>query len=970
MDYQNYSKQQLIDELNQLENKYNLLNELYNNTQAEHKRVVEEHAKENEQASLILQNTSDLIYSISADGIYLFANKAYADFLTLAPHELIGKNLYDIFPEDQAQLRFQLMQQVIETATHLTAEFDLKIKNGETKHTHLLLEPIKDKSGKVISLIGIARDITERKQIEINLRENEEKFRNIFEHSVVGISITSIDGHLKTNPAFSQILGYSEQELQQMRWQDLTYCDDIENDISIINAILTGEINAKRWEKRYIHKDGRIVWGDVCTVLQRDNNGNQLYFITVINDITDRKQTEILLTESESRFRKIFEEGPYGMVLVNRSFQFTMVNKSFCSILGYTESELLHRCFNDITHPDDVAMNIENVKKLIKNEISIYNTEKRYIRKDGTVIWCSLTVTSHFQSDGQYLYNIAIISDITESKQVEILLKEKSEEIEAQNEEYYQINEELNQANEELSQTNFDLVEAHKKIEKSEEKFRRAFYTNPDAITINRVNDGMYVSVNHGFSNMLGYTEKEAFGKTSLDLNIWQNAEDRKILVSLLETNGFVENLEIKLRTKGGENLDCLVSSTILELDGVEHLFSVTRDISERKKNETELINAKNKAEESDRLKTAFLQNMSHEIRTPMNAIMGFAALLPKQYNNKTKLESYAQIINQRSTDLLEIINEILDVAKIESGQLPVNIEECNLAPLFNELSLFFEEAQKRQHKQHIAFSIQAECKSAFLHILTDKLKLKQILINLIGNAFKFTNRGTIAAGCRLDENNKLLFYVSDTGIGISPNKADFIFERFTQLESTAGHLYGGTGLGLSIVKGLLELMQGKVWFTSEEGRGSTFYFNFPYEQLKNTSSDTVQVEDFQYNFSTKTILIVEDDKYNSDYLFEVLLDTGITIINSTYGKEAVEIATNRDIDLVLMDIRLPDMDGYTATRLIRQQKPTLSIIAQTAYASPDDKIKAIDAGCCDYISKPIMSDMLLSLINKKLRKH
>ena len=248
----------------------------------------------------------------------------------------------------------------------------------------------------------------------------------------------------------------------------------------------------------------------------------------------------------------------------------------------------------------------------------------------------------------------------------------------------------------------------------------------------------------------------------------------------------------------------------------------------------------KEKAEESDRLKTAFLQNMSHEIRTPMNAIMGFSKLLAKNYNNKPKLEKFSEIITHRCYDLLNIINDILDIAKIESGQLPVNMEECNLRELFRELTSFFTEYQKRIGKEHLKLRLQAFINEPEASIVTDIVKLKQILINLINNAFKFTNEGKIEAGCKFYENN-LIFYVSDTGIGIPPDKYNLIFERFAQIHQDPSKIIGGTGLGLSIVKGLIELLGGEIRLESEIGVGTTFYFSLPYNKSQVINNEIIE---------------------------------------------------------------------------------------------------------------------------------
>jgi signal transduction histidine kinase len=385
-----------------------------------------------------------------------------------------------------------------------------------------------------------------------------------------------------------------------------------------------------------------------------------------------------------------------------------------------------------------------------------------------------------------------------------------------------------------------------------------------------------------------------------------------------------------------------------------------------RQSNE-ELQIAKDKTEESDRLKTAFLQNMSHEIRTPMNAIMGFSSLLAENFNNKDNLEKFSEIIKQRCSDLLEIINDILDISKIESGQLFVHLAECNIHELFEELTDFFAEYKKRIGKEHITLSMEAGCIHPENVVLTDKVKLKQIFINLLNNAFKFTDVGKIEGGCQVDADNNLLFYVSDTGIGIPLDQQQIIFERFSQLNPGSNKLVSGTGLGLPIVKGLVNLLGGEIHLRSEPKKGSTFSFSIskkPY--LANQYSPDIENTSDQ-SMLNKTILIVEDDVYNIRYLKELLSGKGLNLLLAECGSDAIEMALNNPIDIVLMDIRLPDINGYEATRQIRKHKPDLKIIAQTAYAAQDEKQKAYDAGCDDYISKPTQKDSLLSILHKHL---
>jgi PAS domain S-box-containing protein len=374
---------------------------------------------------------------------------------------------------------------------------------------------------------------------------------------------------------------------------------------------------------------------------------------------------------------------------------------------------------------------------------------------------------------------------------------------------------------------------AEKILQESEEKFRRIFEDHSAIKLLVDPESGNITDANSSAAAYYGWSREEMKHMNLKQINTIPSKEIRKAIDNILSEKR--TQFEFRHRLKDGSIRDVEVFASKIKIGNKDVLHSIIHDITERKNIEKELIEAKEHAEESDRLKTAFLQNMSHEIRTPMNAIMGFSSLLVDYYNDKPKLEQFSEIINLRCNDLLEIINDILAISKIESGQLPVNRAVCNLNDLFAELSDFFKEHQKRIGKQHIKFELRSLCSLSEFTIVTDKVKLRQIFINLVGNAFKFTEAGKIEGGCKFDENDELVFYVSDTGIGIPYDKQDIIFERFIQLPQDKDVTYGGTGLGLSIVKGLISLLGGRIWVESEpenlsEGKtgGTTFYFCIP----------------------------------------------------------------------------------------------------------------------------------------------
>jgi signal transduction histidine kinase/CheY-like chemotaxis protein len=393
----------------------------------------------------------------------------------------------------------------------------------------------------------------------------------------------------------------------------------------------------------------------------------------------------------------------------------------------------------------------------------------------------------------------------------------------------------------------------------------------------------------------------------------------------------------------------------------------------EKQRYQEELVVAKEKAEESDKLKSAFLANMSHEIRTPMNAILGFSELLTQPNQTEEKKNRFSNLIKDRSMDLLRIIEDILDISKIEMGQMKLCESPTNIEKLLKELYSYYQLKQENL-SQNAKFKLMLNIDKNLgcLNIQTDGQRLKQILMNFLDNAFKFTNEGSITLDCKLSGND-VLFSVTDTGIGIPPEKQSIIFDRFRQADdSFISRKFGGTGLGLSIARGLSCLMGGKIWLTSTVNVGTTFYFSFPYQQSILTSIEPLMPSwQNKISWDTKTFLIVEDDEGSAEFLSEILSKTNAAIINAYTGKEAIEVFNaNPKIDLVLLDIRLPDESGFNIARIMKKNRPDVVIIAQTAYASSNDRIECLNAGCDDFITKPIQYDKFIGLLAKLFAKN
>jgi PAS domain S-box-containing protein len=510
------------------------------------------------------------------------------------------------------------------------------------------------------------------------------------------------------------------------------------------------------------------------------------------------------------------------------------------------------------------------------------------------------------------------------------------------------------------------MLKARRKAENELRKLSRAVEQSPNSVVITDT-DGIVEYANSTTFNLTGYTSAELIGQNPRIFSSGETsqAEYQQLWETIKSGKEWIG--EFHNKKKNGELYwEAATISPILDESGaITHFLAIKKDITEGKKLNSELLAAKVKAEESDRLKTAFLHNISHEIRTPMNAIVGFSGLLNDADLLPEKQKEYIEIIAQSSDQLLSIINDIVCIATIEAGQEKLSEVPVNLNAMQR---ILYEKFLPKARSQNIIFDVKTCFRENEDLILADEAKLVQILSNLIGNAFKFTLSGHIHVGCNL-KNNELEFFVEDTGIGIPSEMHDEIFMRFRQVESTTARQFGGSGLGLSISKAYVELLGGKMWLTSELGKGSVFYFTLPFKKVNNSEEPAIkQSKQFEISSkSPKTLLIAEDE--DSNYLLLEILLSGLNIqlIRAINGVEAVDSCKNDHIDMVLMDIKMPVMDGYEATMQIRDFMPDLPIIAQTAYTTDADKNRALACGCSDFISKPFKREVLIAKIKALL---
>jgi PAS domain S-box-containing protein len=634
--------------------------------------------------------------------------------------------------------------------------------------------------------------------------------------------------------------------------------------------------------------------------------------VGVIQDITDRRKANEALRDSENKYRRIFEniqvlyyESSMDGIILEISPSISVLSQGL-----YNREDLLGKSMSEFySFSEERQLLIDAL--MVNGSIADFEITLR--NRDGSLIPCSVSAKIGFDPAGCPEKIIGSMLDISERKRAEEALKQS-----------YSFSESL----------------------------------------LKTIPFGMNIVDENGTILFLSDNFKRVFGEESVGEKCWQlYRDDKKQCVDCPLRKGIVIGETEVYESQGvlGKRI-FEISHTGMIYQGKKAMLEIFQDITDRKENEEELIRAKEKAEESDRLKTAFLHNISHEIRTPMNAIVGFSALLSESNVDHQTRQSYIDVIKQGSNHLLAIITDIVDIANIEARLVRMAKTEMNLN---SKLKTLCDQYLLIAEEKKIEFTCETSLDYSDAFILTDGTKLLQIITNLINNALKFTHTGSIKLKYKV-KGSFLEFLVSDTGIGISKEHHSRIFDRFYQVQNTVSRVYEGTGLGLSISKAYVEMLGGKMWLESEPGTGTTFYFTIPYEQsysARDAAADRIVPEIARLPQKLK-ILIAEDIDSNFKLLKYFLAGTDYEILRAVNGREAVDICLSENkIDLILMDIKMPVMDGYTAVKLIREKNCTVPIIAQTAYA--DDKEKAIQGGCSGFISKPFDKKSLLRVLSE-----
>ena len=853
---------------------------------------------------------------------FLDSNKIQASALCYTilgyePKETVSLNGFFgiVLPEEKEKIQQDLLKHINEGKS-FSFEFKMKTKSGEWRWM-LLKGNIKEanKDGSAKRIMGIFVDIHERKKIKNQLArytaclEEAEKIAHVghweFNYKEKTVSWSREVFNILQMPPDAKISDHQRLIMRFVHPDDKRRTRKLfiksirkQSNFDCIYRILFKDRSIK-----YISQRGHHVF---------DKEGGVIRSFGTIQDITATSLANEALTNSETRYRTLFENVSQGIVIIDQQTRkIKLANKVFCKLAGYTQKEILN-CHLEDLHPS------KNFKYAsIKKKTVLDNVE--CLRKDGSIFHAEVYASNVVLDDQDCI--IAIFRDLTETYQIE-----------------------------------YDRY------------MLKAAIDNSDVEIVISTPDGSIDYCSPALCRRLGYSPEEMKKMHIWDIESTVKKEEINMRFESLKKNKTEKSEGIQV-AKDGTKFEVNYVIDYVKIGGRKLVCSRIQDITEIKKREAILENARKKAEESDRLKSVFMANISHEIRTPMNGILGFADLLQREDLSFEKCQQYAKIISGCGNNLMQLLNDILDISKIEAGEVELKKEDFCVNQVIEELYELYE-PQSKMEGRDLSLQMHKSLRDDEAVIYSDRRYLHQILANLIDNALKFTKEGEILIGYNAKRNG-IEFFVKDSGEGIPPELLDKIFEPFRQGEEVLARKHHGTGLGLTIAKNYTELLGGYMWTESELNKGTTFYLTLPYsENAKVPESYLMASTETDYQWGNKKFLIVEDNNISFMLLENLLEDTGVKIIRAETAQQSIDMAkANNDLDLILMDVRLPDFTGWEAAKIIKKDNPDLPIIAQTANANSEDKIKTFQAGCEAYLTKPIIKKEFYDTIKKCLEK-
>jgi len=760
------------------------------------------------------------------------------------------------------------------------------------------------------------------------LHESEEKYRTLVESAGDTIVIVQDEKIQFANHMLSSAFGYERNEVLHRSFLDFIAPSERSRLEQYYQARTSGEEAPANYESVIQHKDGRQMIVEITASALRYNGrpANMMF----VRDITERKEAKLRLENERKQLKTLIETIPDLVWLKDKNGRFLSCNHEFGGLLGVPVEELIGKTDYDFFPGDLATFFREKDKAAIKQDEAQTNLEWVTYADDGHEVLFETIKTPMRDSEGNLIGVLGVARNMTDFYRTQEALKESERKLKE-------------------AQTLAQIGHWELDMESMTMHFSEAIGK------IIEVDDGI---LKIAFDELLQLIHPDDRERVKNSYAVAEPAEKfSEVTHRLLLKNGKVKHIEQRYITEYN------AQGSPVRRHGT--LQDITREVLTGQ----ELLKAKEKAEESDRLKSIFLANMSHEIRTPMNAIMGFSNLLGELEPDDPERDSFIGIIQNSSKRLLQIINDIVDISKIEAGQLRIHKTECQPAKLLEDSCRTFGNSEWFTSNPNLELKLELPADAHTVRLQTDGIRVQQVIDNLMSNALKFTQKGSVTIGFlqkKTEDGYFIEFYVKDTGLGIPPEKGEIIFERFRQIDEDKHH--EGAGLGLSISKGIVELLGGSIWFTSQPNIGTTFSFTVPYQPVeellfreKNAGS---KVDEFQ----GLSIIIAEDDHNSYMYLRELLKNRVSEIKHAPNGQVLMDMLDEIQPDLVLLDIDMPVKSGYECLQEIKEKGITTRIIAQTAYAMLEERDQLLEAGCHGYIAKPVKKDELYEAIGEVMK--